>query len=380
MTNNAIIDSKLNRNLIHLCNNTNYSIDSNWWSTNNPNFNILTDGVIPNNWRIMTFTNTTIKVNNTISLNVGLNTLNTGKTIKDKIPYRTVIFNSTVGNFNKNKVKINSKISVNYTGADNKPVANIDNQQLTLNDKKEPFINVNDIKTFSNKTVNIQINTNSGLKQNITVKINNSIVKSIKSNGVVNLNYAVGNDMRSGNYSIKVEYPGDNNYLPHTATATLEIYNTHDSKYNNVITPLTHHDYTYVTNLPSKYDPRILNITTPLKDQGNSGSCWVFAAMGTLESNIKKVTNRTYDLSENHAKNVISKYSIIGNQNQIPNTGGRAEEIIPYLVGWYGPVDEMDDPYVDYSSFSPEYNVSYHVQDVIILPNRQNINDFKKLK
>lgn len=378
MSNNALIDNTLKRNLVYTCDNASYSIDKNWWSTNTPNFNILANGIVPDTWRIMTFTNTSTKVNNTINLKVGLNTLNTGESTTDKIPYRLLYLNSTSGTFSKNNIQINSQTTLTYTGSDNKPVATIDNQQIKLNDKKEAFINVNDIKT-NNETVNIQVTTSNDLTKDITIKVNNKVIKTCKSNGSLNIEYTLENT-NAGNYNITVNYPGDNKYSSTTATATLEVYNVKNTKNNNVVTPLTDYNSSITTNLPTKYDPRTLNLTTPLKNQGNSGSCWVFASIGTLEQNIKKLNGITNDFSENNAKNIISKFSEIGFNNQLPNNGGNAEQMIAYLVGWYGPVTESDDPYVDYSTFSPNFDAAYHVQDVIFLPSRQNLSDFNKIK
>ncbi len=378
LSNNALIDNSTKRNLVYACENASYTLDGNWWSTNNPDFNVLTKGIVPDNWRVMTFANTTPKVNNTVNLKVGLNTLNTGENSNVAMPYRLLYLNSTGGSFNKNNIKINGQTTLTYTGSDNKPVATIDNQQIKLNDRKEAFINVNDIKTC-NETVNIEITTSIDLTKDITVKVNDEVIETCKSNGSVNIEYAIENT-NSGNYSITVNYPGDDRYAPTSATATLEVYNIKNTHYNNVVTPLTEYNFTITTDLPSKYDPRTSGLTTPIKDQGKSGSCWVFASIGTLEQNIKKLTNVTYDLSENNPKNIISKFSEIGFKDQLPNNGGNAEQMISYLVGWYGPVSEYDDPYVDYSTFSPYYSPVYHVQDVITIPARQNLSDFNRLK
>ncbi len=56
-------------------------------------------------------------------------------------------------------------------------------------------------------------------------------------------------------------------------------------------------------NLPSSYDLRLENRITSIKDQGITGSCWSFAAIKSMESNlISKGTQNTntLDLSESH--------------------------------------------------------------------------------
>ena len=52
--------------------------------------------------------------------------------------------------------------------------------------------------------------------------------------------------------------------------------------------------------LPSSYDWRTLGGTTPVKDQGNCGSCWAFATVAPLESQIKLQCGSTVDLSEQY--------------------------------------------------------------------------------
>ena len=50
--------------------------------------------------------------------------------------------------------------------------------------------------------------------------------------------------------------------------------------------------------LPEKWDWREQGGVTPVKDQGQCGSCWAFATVGPLESAIKIKTGQNVDLSE----------------------------------------------------------------------------------
>ncbi len=54
----------------------------------------------------------------------------------------------------------------------------------------------------------------------------------------------------------------------------------------------------YVNQLPSAYDWRDLNKVTPAKDQGNCGSCWAFASVGSFESKLLINRDLLSDLSE----------------------------------------------------------------------------------
>jgi len=50
--------------------------------------------------------------------------------------------------------------------------------------------------------------------------------------------------------------------------------------------------------LPSNFDWRALGGTTPVKNQGDCGSCWAFAATGEMESKIRIYYHLSLDLSE----------------------------------------------------------------------------------
>lgn len=54
-------------------------------------------------------------------------------------------------------------------------------------------------------------------------------------------------------------------------------------------------------NLPSSLDWRNQGVVTPVKNQGRCGSCWIFAALGSIESTYLlngKTKNTHFDLSE----------------------------------------------------------------------------------
>ncbi len=129
---------------------------------------------------------------------------------------------------------------------------------------------------------------------------------------------------------------------------------------------------------PTSYDLRALNRVTPVKNQGNTGSCWAFASYASLESYL--LTGQTCDFSENNLKNVLSNVAPQG--FDFPE-GGNEYMSTAYLARWSGAVKESSDPY----SYSSVYSatelglpVQKHIQDVIILPNRQGSLDNDEIK
>ncbi len=75
------------------------------------------------------------------------------------------------------------------------------------------------------------------------------------------------------------------------------------------------------------------DIITPVKDQAYSGTCWAFAAMSSVESDVLINKNQVKDFSEIHMGNNVSKRTTI-------NTGGNIEQSFAYLTMLRGPQDE----------------------------------------
>jgi C1A family cysteine protease len=120
-----------------------------------------------------------------------------------------------------------------------------------------------------------------------------------------------------------------------------------------------------ITNsLPSSYDLRNYSRVTPVRNQGQCGSCWTFGTFGSLESILR--TGETWDFSENNLKNLHGfDYS--------PCSGGNGTMSMAYMTRWGGPVNESDDPYqpTDVNTTSPTgLSPQKHVQNVLILPGR----------
>jgi len=99
---------------------------------------------------------------------------------------------------------------------------------------------------------------------------------------------------------------------------------------------------------PSTYDLRDYGYVTSVKDQGQCGSCWIFATLASIESYWKKIGFGTFDLSENH---IAHNHGFEGDVCD----GGSRGKVTPYLIRGDGPISESDDPYtLGRPMFSPQ--------------------------
>ena len=127
---------------------------------------------------------------------------------------------------------------------------------------------------------------------------------------------------------------------------------------------ISHSGTVSASGLPSSYDLRARDRVTPVKDQGQDGDCWAFAAIGSLESSLLPGTSA--DLSENNMKNTAGF-------DTGPNDGGNDFMASAYLARWSGPVTESEDPYSSDSVSSPTgLPVAYHVQEIFFIPARSD--------
>lgn len=123
---------------------------------------------------------------------------------------------------------------------------------------------------------------------------------------------------------------------------------------------------TIISELPSRYSLVEQGFVTSVKNQQASGNCWAFTAMAVLESCIKKITGREFDLSEENMKNVIARFSDYGWKIET-NEGGYDYMPWGYLTSWLGPVLESDDYFEDHSVLSPILNSIVHIQNILFL-------------
>lgn len=118
--------------------------------------------------------------------------------------------------------------------------------------------------------------------------------------------------------------------------------------------------------LPPQYDLRQRGRTPQVKNQGKYGTCWAFAALSAMESEL--LPEEQHEFAPDH---MSIRNSFLLEQAD----GGEYTMGMAYLTAWQGPVYEADDPYGD--GESPEgLEAVKHVQEVQLIDGK----DFEKIK
>ncbi len=137
---------------------------------------------------------------------------------------------------------------------------------------------------------------------------------------------------------------------------------------------------TIFSEIPKRFDLRDWNWVSGVKNQGEMNSCWAFSYTGALESALIRRTGIEYDFSENNMQNIILKYAKYGIQGQ--KEGGDDLSAMPYVISWLGIPNYYNDEYDEVGKISPLIigPDNIHVQDLIIVPKRNNSTDNNAIK
>jgi len=101
-----------------------------------------------------------------------------------------------------------------------------------------------------------------------------------------------------------------------------------------------------ISSLPESVDWRDVNIITPVKDQGDCGSCWSFATAESIESYWALATNQLGDLSEQQILDCTPNPDDCGGTGGCG--GGTAELAMQQIINTGGLSTEWVYPYVSY--------------------------------
>lgn len=131
--------------------------------------------------------------------------------------------------------------------------------------------------------------------------------------------------------------------------------------------------------LPARYNLAENGFVTDVKNQQDSGNCWAFAALASLETCVLKASNKTFNFSVENMKNLIEMYSAYGWKMET-NEGGYNGMSMGYLASWLGPVNATLDPFDDKGTLSPLLDSEMHIQNIYVLPARTSYTDNDAIK
>jgi cathepsin L len=134
-------------------------------------------------------------------------------------------------------------------------------------------------------------------------------------------------------------YMGENQFADMTVDEVTAMMN--GLKVNRELNPGTFETGLYKGILADTVDWRTKGYVTPVKDQGQCGSCWAFSTTGSLEGQHFKASGKLVSLSESNLVDCTRKYGNLGCD------GGYMDNAFKYVIHNKGIDTEAGYPYVD---------------------------------
>lgn len=136
---------------------------------------------------------------------------------------------------------------------------------------------------------------------------------------------------------LKSFYLGENQFADMTTTEFAKMMNGFRS---NGLSQSTENAFGNNVSLPATVDWTKKGYVTPVKNQGQCGSCWAFSTTGSLEGAHFKKTNKLVSLSEKNLMDCSRSYGNLG------CSGGLMRSAFKYIIHNKGIDTEKSYPYV----------------------------------
>ena len=118
--------------------------------------------------------------------------------------------------------------------------------------------------------------------------------------------------------------------------------------------------------IPTKYDLRESLRVSSVRNQGNNGTCWAFAALSAIESVMRPEESMEF---------AVDHMTLHNGFNLSQQEGGEYTMGMAYLASWKGPVLAEHDPYGDGVS-DPGFEEVKHIQEIQLIDGK----DYEKIK